>query len=101
VDDDPEPIKKLIYLLELHELYFGKTEPGENIFVDNNKANEIQKALKKLGFYEGDIDGSFSGAAKKAYDDFCGIENFEERMLDGDFVDKKVLEFLMGKAKNA
>lgn len=98
VDDDPDPIKKLIYLLDLHELYFGKTKYEEKIAVDYNVGCRIQSALKKLGYYEGDIDGRFEGQIRNAFDAFCGIENFEERMLEGNFIDKKVLEFLVDKS---
>lgn len=100
VDDDPEPIKKLQYLLGLHELYFDRTKPEEKIAVSYDTAKEIQEALKKLGYYKGDIDGSFEGYAKNAYDEFCSIENFEERMLEGNFVDRNVLEFLIRKSHN-
>lgn len=98
VDDDPDPIKRLMYLLDLHQLYFGKTLEEEKIQVDKEIASNIQEALKKLGYYSGNIDGTFSGDARKAFDDFCGIENFEERMLEGNYVDKNVLEFLLNKS---
>lgn len=100
VDDDPEPIKKLIHLLDLHEMYFNKTKPEEMLAVEGETANKIQKALKELGYYQGDITGSYDESTKRAYFDFCGIENFEERICEGNFVDKKVLEFLLNKAGN-
>lgn len=68
--------------------------------VEGETANKIQKALKELGYYQGDITGSYDESTKKAYFDFCGIENFEERICEGNFVDKKVLEFLLNKAAN-
>jgi uncharacterized Ntn-hydrolase superfamily protein len=98
VDDDPDPIKRLIHLLDLHELYFAKTREDEKIEVDKDTGCTIQTSLKRLGYYDGDIDGKLDGAARIAFDSFCGIENFEERMLEGNYIDKKVLEFLINKS---
>lgn len=98
VDDDIEPIKKLLHLLELHELYFGKTSAQERIKVEKDTACRIQTALNKLGYYDGEIDGTFDGITKEVFNNFCGIENFEERMLEGSYIDKNVLGFLLSKA---
>lgn len=97
VDDDAEPIKKLAHLLELHELYFSKTNFEEIINVNKTIAYKVQSALMKLGYYDGENDGSFEGATRDAFNNFCGIENFEERMLEGDKIDRKVLDFLLEK----
>ena len=100
VDDDPDPIKKLIHLLDLHELYFNKTRPEEMIRIDEAMALKMQDALKKLGYYSGTIDGNYNEVTRKAYENFCGVENFEERICEGTYVDKNVLSFLMKKASN-
>ncbi|SKA99661.1 Uncharacterized conserved protein, Ntn-hydrolase superfamily [Caloramator quimbayensis] len=101
VDDDPYPIKKLIHLLDLQELYFNKTKPEEMIKVNKDVARQIQEDLKKLGFYEGDMNGIYDEETKNAYRDFCGVENFEERICEGDVVDCNVLKFLNKKAYNS
>lgn len=98
VDDDPEPIKKLINLLDLQELYFNKTTPEEMVEVTEDVALKIQACLKKLGFYSGDPTGVFDDRTHNAYKDFCGIENFEERICQGNIVDRNVLNFLVDKA---
>lgn len=100
VDDDPEPIKKLEYLLGLHELYFNKTTPEEMVEVTLEVAKDIQDALKKLNFYKGDINGIYNLETVKSYSDFCGFENFEERICEGNIVDINVLEFLLEKSNN-
>lgn len=101
VDDDPDPIKKLIHLLDLHELYFNKTKPEEMIKVNKNVARQIQEDLKKLGFYKGDINGIYDEETRNAYRDFCGVENFEERICEGNVVDCNVIDFLSKKAYNS
>ncbi len=98
VDDDEEPIKKLSHLLDLHELYFNKTAKEEMIELTKDTITKIQDALKKLGYYNLDINGVNNAQTKAAYKDFCGIENFEERICEGNFVDAKVIEFLYNKA---
>jgi len=98
VDDDPEPIKKLRHLLELHDMYFSRTKPEETLEVNDEVGRIIQEALKELGYYKGSITGIYNAETVKAFGDFCGIENFEERICQGSFVDSRVLEFLKKKA---
>lgn len=98
VDDDPGPIKKLIHLLDLHELYFGKTAPGEALEATGPALEQLQAALKKLGYYAGSSSGAFDEETRAAFEAFSSIENFEERLLQGGQVDKRVLDFLLEKA---
>ena len=97
VDDDPEPIKKLEHLLSLHEMYFNKPTPSEIVEVDTELAKQIQSSLKKLGYYKGEITGIYDEKTVSAYNDFCGWENYEERMIDEKHVDKNVIEALFAK----
>ncbi|HPL54620.1 MAG TPA: DUF1028 domain-containing protein [Bacillota bacterium] len=97
VDDHPEPIKELMRILDLHEMYFNRTAENEMLVVDEKTAVKIQKALKQLGYYNGDIDGNYNEDVKKSYEEFCHIENFEERICEGNIIDIKVLEFLLNK----
>lgn len=101
VDDDPEPITKLIHLLDLHELYFGKTAPGEALEARGQVAEKVQAALARLGYYNGPVSGEFDEKTAAAFEAFSSIENFEERLLKGGLVDKRVLEFLLAKAEMA
>jgi uncharacterized Ntn-hydrolase superfamily protein len=97
VDDDPEPIKKLEHLLSLHEMYFNKPTPEEIVEVDEGLAEKIQTSLKKLGYYKGEITGIYDEKTVSAYNDFCGWENYEERVIDEKHVDKNVIEALFSK----
>ncbi len=100
VDDDPEPILKLMELLDLHDMYFQKTPEADKLIVDEKLGITIQKALTTLGYYQGPLDGIFKGETKIAYENFCGWENFEERINPDDIVDRSVIEFLLKKADN-
>jgi uncharacterized Ntn-hydrolase superfamily protein len=100
VDDNPKPIKKLKELLYLQRLYFEKPEEKDRLEVDNELGKTIQRTLKKIGYYDGEINGNFDEATKKAYFNFTSVENFEERRLEGNKVDKKVIDFMVDKSKN-
>jgi len=95
VDDDPEPIEKLSHLLDLHAMYFNKPTAEEIVEVDSNIAKQIQVALQKRGYYYGEIDGVYDEMTRNAYASFCGWENVEERVLEGNQVDRNVLAILL------
>ena len=99
VDDDPQPIKKLMKLVRLHEIYFNKTKEEDMVIVEPKIADQIQKALQKCGYYKGSLTQEFDLETIKAFNDFCGWENFKERINEGNIVDKNVLKFLLRKAK--
>lgn len=99
VDDHPQPIKELQRLLQLHEMYFQKTKEEEKLPADHNYVERLQKALDKLGYYKGPVHGRFDEETRKSYEQFCGVENFEERMIPGNWLDRNVLAFLEKKAE--
>ncbi len=101
VDDHPDPIVELARLLDLHEMYFHKTTPEEMVTVDQPLALKIQEALTKQGYYNGPLNGTFDTATQKAYEEFCGVENYEERICPGNVVDSRVLEVLLSKYKTS
>lgn len=99
VDDHPQPIKELQRLLQLHEMYFQKTKEEEKLPADHDYVERLQKALDKLGYYKGPVHGRFDEETIKSYEQFCGVENFEERMIPGNWLDRNVLAFLEQKAE--
>lgn len=95
VDDDPEPIKKLMHLLELSDLYFHA--PEVILPVDAAMAKEIQTALKARGYYDGEISGVYDEATSQAYYNWCGVENYEMRICEGANIDERIYGILTGK----
>ncbi len=93
VDDHPRPIEELKRLLELHWLYLGKTNSEDLLAIDDNLARELQQFMVRRGYAVG-ITGVWDDASRKAFREFAGVENLEERLQDGPFVDKVVLKFL-------
>jgi uncharacterized Ntn-hydrolase superfamily protein len=85
VDDHERPIVELQRLYHLHSQLFGVT-PGEDwLNVDETLAAELRKRLVKLG-YDGELERAFS--------DWAGTENLEERVDGVSRIDPVVLEAL-------
>ena len=75
-DDHCAPTEELVRLLELHDLYFGKPEPGDLHELAGDLQAEVDRMLTQLG-YGGDApldDRLF---------DWMGWENYEERHVPG------------------
>ena len=51
---------------------------------------------REPGYYSGPADGRFGEATRKAFTGYCGVENYEERICEGDFFDQVVLDKLLG-----
>jgi len=94
VDDHPTPLVELRKLLEMHRLYFGATEPQNLTRLAGNVAREVQEILRRLGFYDGEINGVYNLKTKEAFRRFCSVENFEERWRDDQFADREILNFM-------
>jgi uncharacterized Ntn-hydrolase superfamily protein len=92
VDDHPDPIKELIRIYQLHQLYFGKTKPEIILTIEGKIREEVEFELYRLGYLQD----------KKVDDEtfyqqlttFLHTENFEERELEKGQIDKEVLEYM-------
>jgi uncharacterized Ntn-hydrolase superfamily protein len=90
VDDHELPIIELRRLYALHNELFGVTPPEDWIAVDETLAAELRDRLAELG-YEGGLD--------KAFNDWAGTENLEERVEGVDRIDPVVLAALRNKSR--
>jgi uncharacterized Ntn-hydrolase superfamily protein len=82
VDDHELPIVELRRLYALHDELFGVTPPEDWIAVDQALTAELRDRLAKLG-YDGELD--------RAFNDWAGTENLEERVKGIERVDPVVL----------
>lgn len=97
VDDHEAPIDEIGRLLRLHRLYFpGETEQ-EAVTVDASLAAEIGAHLATLGYGRAE-NASSMGDLSEDFRSWVGVENLEDRVLEGDQIDLVVLEFLREKA---
>ncbi len=95
VDDNPEPIdelKRLYY--DIHQLYFGETDPKKLVKIDRAVCMEIQTVLKKLGYYKGETTGVYDETTRKALSDWQGWEDLEMRFRADDQIDGVVLDYM-------
>jgi len=92
VDDHEDPVSRLGELLELHELYFGKSPETDRIEIAGEVEEQIVLILKSKGYLK--RGKSF----KDAFNEFIGNENFEERAdPEAKRIDKPVLKYLLEK----
>lgn len=95
VDDDPEPIRKLAQLVEMHHLFFGEVDPA-NVVPLADVSAKLQAMLTRTGHYQGQLTGQFDEATRKALWALVGEENLEERWDGtGDVIDRVALSFLL------
>ncbi len=99
VDDHLNPIPRLGELLELHQLYFGKSPKAERVKLEGKVVRELQRIMKSLGYYT-TTNTEYDDATREAFRAFISNENFEERSNpDAGWIDGPVLEYLMKKFK--
>ncbi len=82
VDDHARPVAELARLYELHSLLFGRTPRAAWVEVDDALRAELRDRLAALG-YAGDLE--------RAFGDWAGTENLEERVEGLERVDPVVL----------
>jgi uncharacterized Ntn-hydrolase superfamily protein len=100
VDDDPQPIRKLKRLLDLHHLYFGSTQPKDWLKIEGKLCRELQGILKRSGHYTGKLTSQYDEATRTALRALVGIENLEERCRENEaLIDRIVVEILRKKFK--
>jgi uncharacterized Ntn-hydrolase superfamily protein len=98
VDDAERPIPELARLLDLHDVFFGKADETALLDVTDQLAADLGRWLGLVGHPPAD-EGL--PAVQAALWDWAGIENLEERIVDGDRLDPVVLQMLRDKAAAA
>ncbi|MBM7539885.1 DUF1028 domain-containing protein [Amphibacillus cookii] len=89
VDDHIDPIPELQRLLDLHYLYFKPTDPDDILKIEGELEQELINQLERLGYYDRNSTDLVTALQKFQY-----IENFDERVQQPGYVDRKVVEFL-------
>ena len=98
VDDDPDPIQKLGDLVQLHSLYFGKSNPAEHIQLTGSRLTTIQTILLQLGYLKSPPSNRYDQATRIAFRSFTGNENFEERCdTNAGWIDAPVYDYIIRK----
>jgi uncharacterized Ntn-hydrolase superfamily protein len=83
VDDHPAPIEELRRIYSMHDLLFGETPEEDWLEVDEQIALELRDRLHALGYGGEDLE--------RAFLEWAGTENLEERVKGVDRIDPVVL----------
>lgn len=94
VDDHPQPIAELARILALHRVYFVKPRPEGFLPLKGKRLAQVQGLLAARGYYDGVVGAPYDEATAKALFDYAGVENLEERLHEGPWIDRIVLQFL-------
>jgi len=85
IDHSNNPIEDLSGLLELHTLYFGRTEEGELLAFDKGLRQEVHRILASLGWWD------VSASLEDNLQGWLGWHNLEERWMGAERLDPVVL----------
>ncbi len=98
VDDHENPVPRLMEILGLHSLYFGKSPSEEELNIDGAVCEALQQIMQNLGYDIKKITGEYDHKTQTALRQFIGNENFEERTeFDKGRIDQPVYEYLLKK----
>jgi uncharacterized Ntn-hydrolase superfamily protein len=92
VDDHENPVPRLGELIQMHELYFGKSAESERVLLKGKSLEQMTAILKSERYLKKNV------TFQDAFNAFIGNENFEERAdPNGQWIDKPVLKYLAKK----
>ena len=92
VDDHQEPIKELIRIYGLQQLYFAKSKPENVVAIEGEVKDEVVKHLLRLEYLK--AEPANGEELHKALTAYIHTENFEEREQEAGKIDLDVLEFM-------
>jgi uncharacterized Ntn-hydrolase superfamily protein len=95
VDDHEDPVPQLGELLQLHRLYFEKSEPEDVLSIEGDILINLQQIMIKRG-YKVALSDEYDQQTQKALREFLGNENFEDRTdFESGHIDAPVYNYLL------
>jgi len=92
VDDHEDPVPRLGELLELHDLYFGKSPESDRLQIKGEVLTRLRTILTQERYLKKNV------RFVDAFNKMIGNENFEERAdPNAAWIDRPVLKFLLEK----
>src|SRR5215208_7076198 len=92
VDDHEDPVPRLGELLEMHELYFGKSAEEDRVQIKGKVLQQFTEILMQAGYLKN------NKGFTRAFNEFIGNENFEERAdPEAKWIDSPILKYLAKK----
>jgi uncharacterized Ntn-hydrolase superfamily protein len=97
VDDHSEPIREL---KRIYTIYRGiMLEDGEEVLLDRRTCSYIQKRLRILNYYSGEINGKFDAKTRAALRFYMDVNNLENRKAGKGKIAKSILDYLKNDKK--
>ncbi|MFS0865461.1 DUF1028 domain-containing protein [Fredinandcohnia sp. 179-A 10B2 NHS] len=95
VEDHPDPIKELIRIYKLQQLYFAPTKEENILEIQGDVRDELAGLLVGFGYLENaDVDDTKLYEALTTY---IHTENFEAREQENGKIDREILEYMKNK----
>jgi len=95
VDDHPRPIEELKRVFTIYDMtILSREDPRNLLTIDHDIATVLQRNLRKLGMYDGPINGVLDDETKMALRRFINVNNFENKMRDDGRIWKSILDYL-------
>jgi uncharacterized Ntn-hydrolase superfamily protein len=88
VDDHPEPIKELIRIYHLQQMFFAPTKPENIVPIEGQVKEELTLNLDRLGYLSKELD------LLQALKNYIHTENFENREQATGFIDFDILTYM-------
>ncbi|WHZ02366.1 DUF1028 domain-containing protein [Neobacillus sp. YX16] len=92
VDDHPDPIKELIRIYQLQQLYFAPSKPERIAEIKGEVKDDLIHHLTRLGYLSSEIPSNEE--IFKALTAYIHTENFEMREQSSGFIDIEILEYM-------
>ncbi|MEW9053550.1 MAG: DUF1028 domain-containing protein [Neobacillus sp.] len=92
VDEHPAPIKELIRIYELQQLYFAPSKPERVVKVEGELKQELKEQLVKWNYLGSNL--ADDEEINKALTAFIHTENFEMREQKEGLIDLEILDFM-------
>ncbi|MCE4598986.1 MAG: DUF1028 domain-containing protein [Desulfurococcales archaeon] len=99
VDDHHEPVRELKRIFRIWELTLLTREKPDDTVLKHEVAEQVQEALRRLGYYDGKITGKWDQETEKAFTDWALINNFENKLRNDDYIWGTVYRFLIESSK--
>jgi uncharacterized Ntn-hydrolase superfamily protein len=102
VDEHPAPIDEMKRIFRIYDMtMLSREDPSNLLAIDEKITIALQRDLKKLRLYDGEVNGTFDQATRQALTNLVNINNFENKMRDDGRIWKSVLGYLEEVAREA
>jgi len=99
VDDHPEPVRELRRIFRIWELTLLQREDPSDVVEKSAVAEKVQLALKKAGFYKGEVTGRWDDETEKAFTEWAMINNFENKLRSDGLIWGTIYRYLIESAQ--